>query len=209
MCLRFADRIGQDESARSWLPRVGAKGPPVAFGIAHGEVTRSVVGVVQVEHDVRTRGSGSSTHSIWIIGHHVGAETARRERPVILGSWLVDRAKHDSTTQRPGQLGVIDPVTIAIHHRLFEPEGVDQKADQCPSVACAERRPNLGRGRCGDHEVVYQERNVWDGRERACGCSLPVSEKRERSRCLSPTCTCGIASGAGLMLRPGPAEMHQ
>lgn len=75
--------------ARSWLPRVRAKGPPVAFRITHGEVTGSVVGVVQLEHDVRTRGLGSSEQSIRIISHDVGAETARRQRPIIIRSWLV------------------------------------------------------------------------------------------------------------------------
>ena len=74
MCLRFPDCMGQDESARSWLPWVG---------------------------------------------------------------------------------------TNVIHHRLFEPEGVDQEADRGSSVACAECGPNLGRGRRGGHEVVYQEQNTF------------------------------------------------
>lgn len=55
---------------------------------------------------------------------------------------------------------MIDPVTIAIHHRLFEPEGVDQEADQGPSVACAECGPNLGGRRRGHYEIVYQEWNI-------------------------------------------------
>ena len=48
---------------------------------------------------------------------------------------LADRPEHDPAARRPGQLGVIDPVALAVHDGLLEPEGIDEEFDECAGVA--------------------------------------------------------------------------
>src|SRR5262249_39563862 len=44
---------------------------------------------------------------------------------------------------RPGKLGVIDSVAVAVDDGLIEPERVDEELDEPTSVVRPERRPDL------------------------------------------------------------------
>jgi hypothetical protein len=69
-----------------------------------------------------------------------------------VGVPVTDRAEHDAAALWPGELGVVDPVPVAVDHGLLEAERVDQELDQRPGVARPQRGPDL-RFRCGWHDV--------------------------------------------------------
>src|SRR5580693_858073 len=136
---------GHRNSGLARLAAVGAERPAVALRVAGGEVVRAVVGVVRLGGDLGPGGPGALVHAVDIVGHHVGAERPRAGRP---GGAVTDRAEHDAAARRPGQLGVVYPVAVAVDHGLLEAERVDQEPDQRAGVAGAQGRPDLRVRRC-------------------------------------------------------------
>src|SRR5260370_666516 len=130
-------------SAGPRLAPVGAERPVVALGVGHGEVPGAVVGVVQLaQHRGPGRG-GPREQPVRIVGGHVRAERAGPQRPGVFGAVLPGRPEHDPASGRPGQLGVIHAVALAVYDGLLEAERVDDEADQPAGVARPQRRPDL------------------------------------------------------------------
>src|SRR5712691_11355259 len=101
---------------------VGAEGPAVSLRVLDREVAGAVVGVVQLVGDLRAMCHGP----LFLVAHG---------------------AQHDAAAGRPGQLGVIDLVPLAVDDDRLEAEGVDEELDEPAGVAGAEGGPDVGRGR--------------------------------------------------------------
>src|SRR5882724_4105807 len=132
---------------RARLAPVGTERPAVALRVADREVAGPVVGVVQLGDDLGAGRRGPAEQPVRVVGHDVGAEAARLDRPLVVRAALPDRAEHDPAARRPGQLGVVDDVAVAVDDGLLEPEGVDEEADQLAGVAGPHGWPHL-RWRC-------------------------------------------------------------
>ena len=81
--------------------------------------------------------------AVRVVGDHVGAEGAGRDRPAVFRLAFPDRAEHDAAAGRPGQLRVVDALAVAVDHGLLEAERVDEEADQGPRVAGPQGGPHL------------------------------------------------------------------
>jgi len=134
----------------SWLPwfaAVSAEGPPVTFGIANRKVARAVVGGMQPVGDLSAARPHPLEERVRIVHNDVAAEGSRPQRPSVRVVLRAGGAQHDPAAKRPRQLGMMDDLGVAVHHRLLEADDVDQESDQRMCITGAQGRPDLW-GRC-------------------------------------------------------------
>jgi hypothetical protein len=62
---------------------------------------------------------------------------------------------------------IVDPVAVAVDHRLLEAERVDQEPDQGPGVVCPQGRPDLRLWRAFLHDCAFLRARCRPGRYRA------------------------------------------
>src|SRR2546428_6620387 len=123
---------------------MGAKAPGVPPGVAHRDAARAVVLLRHLPEALGSGRGGAGVQGVGLVGHHVRAERARLEVPAIVGV-LAHGAEHDAAAEWPGELRVVDVLTLAVHGGLLEPERLDEEADERPCVAGPQRGPDLGR----------------------------------------------------------------
>ena len=66
--------------------------------------------------------SDAGEKNIRVVDDNVGAEGSRLQRPVVALFRLMRRTEHDAPAEGPGQLGVVDVVSLAVDDGLLEAE---------------------------------------------------------------------------------------
>jgi hypothetical protein len=116
--------------------RVGAERPAVPFRVLDREVTRAVIGVVELLDYLRPVGHGAGAQCVRVTRDDVRAEVAWPGYPLrVTGP---GRAEHDAAAGWPGQLGVMDGVALGVDDGRLEAECLGQELDQPVGIVGAQ-----------------------------------------------------------------------